>query len=248
MIEYFAMSVSYTPIPDDWRKVLTRLIADFKASYGLVELPVHARWAWADMSQHALKTLRWFEIGARWFDELAKVNVPTAPLGQETWLTMDADLAFGRRTHSVDVRVRAAPADGTCVEIWFPTYVHMDIFRRNLNMKEFDPEAKAALMRVLTGVGKLLGAEAFAYQNATEDSLFGPPSTALILEELDQEKVWLLPKHPYKIAGMRTENVPAGIFEPDDGDPPWHYRRAGYDVYDSIWPDPPDSPGDLTDA
>lgn len=242
MIEYFAMSVSYTSISANWREILTRLFVEFRASYGLVESPAHARWVWIDPSPHVIADFRWFDIPARWFDDLERVVAPPAQPDRETWLSVDAYLAFARRTHPVDVRVRVAPAEGTCVELWFPTYVHTDIFRRNLNMKEFDPEAKAALMRVLTGVGKLLGADAFAYQNATENSLFGPPSTSMIIDELDTEKVWLLPKRPYKIAGLRTEKVPPGVFEPDEGDPPWHYRRAGYDIYDSIWPDPPDLP------
>jgi hypothetical protein len=243
MIEYFAMSVSYTPVPGEWAQVFSRIVAELRTSYGLAELPGHARWVSRDPAAQVLHVLRGFEIDQRWLDNLEKVVVPAAPAGQEIWLTMRSPLRFARHTHSVDVRVKVAPraANGpaTNVELWFPTYAHTDIFHRDLSMKSFDPDAKAALMRVLLGIGKLLGAEAFAYRNATEDSLFGPPSVDVILDELHPDKVWALPERLYKIAGLLTSKVPPGHFEPDENDPPWHYRRAGYDIFDTIWLPPP---------
>lgn len=242
MIEYFAMSVSYAPIPASWTWVVTNLVAAFKADFGMIDLPRHARWVWVDSSQAVIAAFNWFDVTASWFGDLERVQVPHSRSSRELWLSMGVELAFARKRHPVDMRVRVAPGDGTCVELWFPTYVHTDIFRRDLGLQEFDPDAKTALMHVLTGVGKLLGADAFAYQNATEESLFGPPSIAAILDELDADKVWLLPDRPYKIAGLRSVNVPSGLFEPDEDDPPWHYRRAGYDIYDSVWPDSLGSP------
>jgi hypothetical protein len=239
MSEYFATSVSYSPVPGDWRSVLVKLLARMKSGFGLAEMPRHVRWVWVDPSRHFIADFKWLQVDPQWYEEQKRLTVPTTPPGQELWLTLSSTLDFSQRSHHVDIRVRAVPSRDVCVELWFGTEVHMAIFCGNINMNEFDADAKAALVRLLLDVGRTLGAEAFGYRVASEDSLFGPPDPEAILKQLDRDK-WRTLQDRYYIAGMQTARVPAHLFEPDADDPPWHYRRAGYDIYDSVWPDTPD--------
>jgi hypothetical protein len=235
MIEYFATSVSYPAASRNWRSLLSLVVDHLRAHHQLAALPQHLRWLWVDGVAHKILSAKWLDPNPHWLDSIQEISVPMSS-AQELWLSIDFPVPLGQRTYSVDVRVRVSNDVHACVELWFPTYVYMDVYERDAAMDKFDSEHKAALIRFMLGMSKLLGAEEFGYREADEDSVFGEPDRGAILAQLDADTVWSMPKKEYIVAGMLTSKVPPGTFEPDDGDPPWHYELNGYALYDRLWP------------
>lgn len=163
--------------------------------------------------------------------------VEREPEGKEYWRSIGVEASLHNISAIIRFSVRQAADDQTYVEIQFPTAVHAGVFCFDKDEKEFDPKAKAALVRFFIRVAEKLGAAGFGYRLADEDSLFGPLAVEFVSDYIEIEGRWFDRGLWLIIAGLQAALVEEGKVELDvDGDFPLRYRQSGFYIFDLMWP------------